>query len=63
MIQDVGDYGWVNVASEVFDVDAVVEIGQVSLLASSLVLLTHRVFCFFSCLNHVRLLGCFRGVG
>jgi len=62
MIQNVGHDGRVNVARQVLDVDAVIEIRQVGLLASSLVLLTHRVFCFLSCLNHIRFWGAFAGL-
>ena len=54
MVEDVGHDGGVNVTGQILDVDAVVEIGQVSLLASGLDLLTDRVSCCLrrSCLNH-----------
>ena len=61
MVQNVRYDRWVNIARQVLDVDAVVEIRQVGLLSSGLNLLTHRVR--LSCLNHVQLGVLSRGVG
>lgn len=53
VVQDVRHDGGVNVARQVLDVDAVVEVGQVGLLARGLDLLSDRVS--WICLYHVRL--------